>query len=83
VKTMQEVSQMAKEGVTLEEMLEEIGLTAKWEKRGEAKGVAIGEARGVAIGKKTGLEEAIKLLKQGHTVDELEQMVSDGCYPST
>jgi hypothetical protein len=60
--------------LTLEEVLEEIGLTAKWEKRGEAIGEARGVARGFAIGKKTGLEDAIELLKQGHTVEQLEQI---------
>jgi hypothetical protein len=57
---------MADTELTLDEVLEEAGLTAKWEKRGEAKGVAIGE--------KTGWEKAIELLKQGYTVEQLEQM---------
>jgi hypothetical protein len=81
---------MANGEVTLDEVLEEAGLTAKWEKRGEAigeargeaRGVVIGEARGVVIGEargeKTGWEKAIGLLKQGYTVDQLEQMSPGG-----
>jgi hypothetical protein len=61
---------MADTELTLDEVLEEAGLTAKWEKRGEAKGVT----KGVAIGEKTGWEKAIELLKQGYTVEQLEQM---------
>ena len=53
---------MVKEEITLEEVLEEAGLTAKWEDRGEARG------------KKTGWEKAIELLKQGYTLEQLEQM---------
>ena len=59
-------------------MLEKIGLTAEWEKRGEARGVAIGETRG----EKTGWEKAIGLLKQGYTVDQLERMNPGGPAPS-
>jgi hypothetical protein len=65
-KTIQEVLEMANTELTLDEVLEEAGLTAKWEKRGEAKGKAQGE--------KTGWEKAIELLKQGYTVEQLEQM---------
>jgi hypothetical protein len=57
---------MADRKLTLDEVLEEAGLTAKWEKRGEARG------------KKTGWEEAIELLKQGYTVDQPEQMSLGG-----
>jgi hypothetical protein len=65
---------MANGEVTLEDVLEEVGLIAKWEKRGEARGVVIGEASG----KKTGWEEAIGLLKQGYTLDQLERMGPGG-----
>lgn len=61
-KTIEEVSQMKNKKVTLEEVLEKIGLTAEWEKRGESRG------------KQTGWEEVIGLLKQGYTVDQLERM---------
>jgi hypothetical protein len=89
-RTIEEVLEMVKKKPTLEEVLIKSGLTAEWEKRGEAigeargkaigeaRGKAIGEARGKAIGesqgKKTGWEEVIKLLKQGYTVDQLERM---------
>jgi hypothetical protein len=69
-KTIWEVIKMAEGTLPLDEMMtelmEEFGLTAKWEKRGEARG----EARG----KKTGWEEAIGLLKQGYTLEQLERM---------
>jgi hypothetical protein len=60
---------MANGEVTLEDVLEGAGLTAKWEKRGEA------------IGEKTGWEEAIGLLEQGYTVDQLKRM-SPGVSPN-
>jgi hypothetical protein len=69
-KTIGEVLEMANGEVTLEEVLEKAGLIAKWEKRGEVKG----EARG----KKNGWEEAIGLLKQGYTLDQLERMSPGG-----
>jgi hypothetical protein len=73
-KTIWEVFKMAEGTLPLDEMMtelmEEFGLTAKWEKRGEARG----EARG----KKNGWEEAIGLLKQGYTLDQLEQMSPGG-----
>jgi hypothetical protein len=72
--TIEEVYRMAERKLTLNEVLEKIGLTAEWERRGEAKGVTIGEARGEARGKKTGWEEAIGLLKQGYTLEQLERM---------
>jgi hypothetical protein len=65
-RTIREVLAMVKEEVTLEEVLEEVGLTAKWEKRGEARG------------EKTGWEKAIELLKQGYTLEQLEQMNPGG-----
>jgi hypothetical protein len=73
-KTIREILQMEEEGaITLDEVLEEAGLTAKWEERGEAKGEAKGEARG----EKIGWQKAIELLKQGYTVDQLEHMAPD------
>ncbi|MDR2070313.1 MAG: hypothetical protein LBP81_02700 [Treponema sp.] len=66
------------EAITLDEVLEEAGLTVKWEKRGEERGEKRGEERGRRIGEKSGWEKAIELLKQGYTVDQLEQMVSEG-----
>ncbi|MDR1637877.1 MAG: hypothetical protein LBR93_11140 [Treponema sp.] len=66
MKTIREVIEMGDGELTLEDVLEEAGLTAKWEKRGEA------------IGKKTGWEKAIGLLKRGYTVDQLERMSPGG-----
>jgi hypothetical protein len=37
-------------------------------------GEARGEARGVTIGEKNAWQKAIELLKQGYTVEQLEQM---------
>jgi hypothetical protein len=66
-RTVQEVLQVANNGeLTLDEVLEEAGLTAKWEKRGEARGEARGE--------KNGWNKALELLRQGYTVEQLEQM---------
>jgi hypothetical protein len=63
---IEEILEMAANGITIDEVLEKAGLAAKWEKRGEANGEARGE--------KKGWEKAIELLKQGYTVDQLEQM---------
>jgi hypothetical protein len=76
--TMEEVYRMANRKLTLDEVLEKVGLTAEWEKRGELKG----EARGVAIGEKNGWGKAIELLKQGYTLEQLEQM-SPGSFPDS
>jgi hypothetical protein len=65
--------------ITLDEVLEEAGLTKKW----EARGRAIGEAQGRAIGERTAWEKFIALMKQGYTVDELERMAPGGISPST
>jgi hypothetical protein len=73
-KTIREILEMANGEVTLEDVLEKAGLIAKWEKRGEAKGVAIGEAKG----EETGWEKAIGLLEQGYTVDQLKRMSPGG-----
>jgi hypothetical protein len=69
---LEEALKMDKTGeTTLDEVLERMGLTAKWEDRGRAKWEAIGEARG----EKTAWEKFVSLMKQGYTVDELERMV--------
>jgi hypothetical protein len=76
--TIREVIRMADGILPFNELMEELGLAAEWEKRGEAKGVAIGEAKGVAIGEakgeKNGWEKAIGLLKRGYTLEQLERM---------
>ncbi|MDR3122218.1 MAG: hypothetical protein LBU16_00350 [Treponema sp.] len=60
--TIQEVLAMAEEGLPFDRWVEETGLAAKW------------RAEGKAEGKKDAWKEAIDLLKQGHTVEELERM---------
>jgi hypothetical protein len=63
LKTPEEVEEiMKKKRQTFEDLLEEVGLAAKWEARGEANG------------EKTAWEKAITLLKQGYTVEQLERM---------
>jgi hypothetical protein len=63
---VEEVLEMRKKKLTLHDVLEKSGLTAEWERRGEVRGEALGE--------KTAWEKAISLLKQGYTVEQLEQM---------
>jgi hypothetical protein len=70
VEALEEVYRMADKKLTLEEMLEKVGLTAEWEKRGEARGEARGE--------KNTWQKVIGLLKQGYTVDQLERMSPGG-----
>jgi hypothetical protein len=73
---------MADGALPFDELMEELGLTAKWEKRGEAKGeargVVIGEAKGEAKGEKNAWQKIIDLLKQGYTLEQLEQMNPSG-----
>jgi hypothetical protein len=70
--TLREV--LAMEELTLEKVLEESGLTAKWEERG----MALGEARGLAQGKSEGLAQGIAqvldLLKSGKPPEEILQL---------
>jgi hypothetical protein len=73
--TVQEVLEMRNAGeLTLDEVLEKFGLTAKWEAAGEIRG----EARGKAEGEKSAWEKMVTMLKQGYTVDELERMPPSG-----
>jgi hypothetical protein len=58
------------EETTLDEVLERMGLVAKWKSVGEA----IGEARGEARGEQTAWEKFISLMEQGYTVDQLKRM---------
>jgi hypothetical protein len=62
LKTIQEALAMADEVLAFDKWVEETGWAAKREARGEVQG------------EKTGWEKALKLLKQGHTVEELERM---------
>ncbi|MDR1024476.1 MAG: hypothetical protein LBL56_02025, partial [Treponema sp.] len=61
-----EVLKMGKKKLTLEDVLEECGYAVEWEQRGEVRGEAQGE--------KNAWGKAISLLKQGYTVEQLEQM---------
>jgi hypothetical protein len=63
LKSLLEAGRMSDCGLTLDGVLEEIGLTAKWEARGEARGVAIGEEKKAA-------EIARNLLKNGFPVEQ-------------
>jgi hypothetical protein len=66
-KTIREVLNMdSTEEITLDEVLEEAGLTAKWEKRGE----------------KAAWEKVLTLLEQGYTADELKRMAPAGVQTS-
>jgi hypothetical protein len=66
-KILEEAVRMGKsEEATLDEVLERMGLTAKWEDRGRA------------IGEKTAWEEFVSLMKQGYTVEQLERMIPSG-----
>jgi hypothetical protein len=61
-KAIQEVLAMANEGLPFDRLIEEMGLAAKWEARGESRG------------ERNGWEKALKFLEKGHTVEELKRM---------
>jgi hypothetical protein len=65
-KIVKEVTGMGKKRLTLHDVLEESGMTAEWEERGRGQSVVQGG--------KAAWERAIDLLKQGYTVEQLEQM---------
>jgi hypothetical protein len=60
----EEVDNMGKR--TLNQVLEDMGLTQEWEARGEARGEASGASRGVL--------QAIELIKSGMNPDEVLRM---------
>jgi hypothetical protein len=62
-KAIQEVLTMAKDELPFDKLIEEMGLAAKW------------RAEGKVEGKINALKETIAFLKQGHTVEDLEQMI--------
>jgi hypothetical protein len=68
---MQEVVSMSGGALTLDRIFEEAGLVAKWEARGEARGIAVGEARGIAVGEARGRQEIINLLRSGRSPEEI------------
>jgi predicted transposase YdaD len=61
-KTIEEALIMAGEELPFDKWVEETGLAAKWEARGEVRG------------EKNGWEKALKFLEEGHTVEELKRM---------
>jgi hypothetical protein len=66
-KILEEALKMNKTGeTTLDEVLERIGLTAKW------------EAQGRAEGEQTAWEKVAAMLEQGYTADQLKRMVPSG-----
>jgi hypothetical protein len=67
---------MAMEELTLEKVLEDAGLTAKWEARGEERGIAVGKAQGIAVGEARVLE----LLKSGKQPEEILKLYDDVGY---
>jgi hypothetical protein len=71
---VREVVEMRKKKQTWREILEESGLTAEWEERGKIQGEVLGKAQGEILGERTAWGKAISLLKQGYTVEQLEQM---------
>jgi hypothetical protein len=68
---LREVLQMGNAAITLEEVLEEAGLTAKWEAKGEARGEVRGEARGE--NKKT-MEILAKGLERGMDIQDISYL---------
>jgi hypothetical protein len=74
-KAIQEVQTMAKNELPFDKWVEETGLAAKWRAEGKIEGKAEGKVEGEAIGKINALKETIVFLKQGHTVEDLEQMI--------
>jgi hypothetical protein len=67
---IREVTQMSDGTVTLDQVLEEVGLTAIWEARGEARGKAEGEARGEKEGK---LQVAHNLIRMGLALEKVAE----------
>jgi predicted transposase YdaD len=70
LEVIEEVLGMADEAVAFDRLVEKMGWAAKW----RAEGEAWGKAKGRAEGEKTGWKKALDLLKQGHTVEDLERM---------
>jgi hypothetical protein len=58
---------MVDEGLPFDKLVEEMGLAAKWEARG----------------KNDAWKEAIELMKQGYTVEELERMTPRSPAPNS
>jgi hypothetical protein len=64
---MEEAFKMSDTVITMDQLLENVGLTAKWEARGEARGMAAGE-------EKKALEIAGNLLDSGFSVEQAAKL---------
>jgi hypothetical protein len=76
--TLREVLAMGE--LTLEKVLEESGLTAKWEARGEMRGIALGEAQGKSEGIAQGkamVRQVLDLLKSGKPPEEILKLYGE------
>jgi predicted transposase YdaD len=62
---------LAMEEVTLDEVLEQSGLTAKWEARGRAEGRIEGRAEGETEGEARERRRFIEQLKSGKSLEEI------------
>jgi flagellar biosynthesis/type III secretory pathway protein FliH len=82
IETLREVLTMGE--LTLEKVLEESGLTAKWEERGEVRGKTLGKAEGIAQGKAQGMaqgkamvRQVLDLLKSGKPPEEILKLYGE------
>jgi hypothetical protein len=74
-KIIEEAVKMGKsEEATLNEVLERMGLTAKWKAEGRIEGWTEGRTEG----ERTAWEKFAAMLEQGYTVDQLKRMVPAG-----
>jgi len=70
-----EALKMSDTQLTLDKVFEEAGLVAKWEAKGEARGIAKGEARGIAKGEDQKASEiARNMLKNGFSLEETSKL---------
>ena len=70
-KSFKEAMKMGDTAITFDQIMEDVGLAAKWEARGEARGDARGEARGE---EKKAREIAKKLLGNGISPEQTAQL---------
>jgi predicted transposase YdaD len=80
---IEEVVRMRNGTLTLEKVLEEVGLTKKWKTEGiaegKAEGIAEGEARGEAAGREEkALEIARNLIQKGWSIEEIAETINLG-----
>ncbi|MDR2491736.1 MAG: hypothetical protein LBD20_10090 [Spirochaetaceae bacterium] len=61
------------EELTLEKVLEDAGLTAKWEARGKERWIALGKEQGMAIGE----ARVLDLLKSGKPPEEILKLYGE------